>query len=269
MQQKFHSPDDKLYQAIALSGLEDHVQITRNYRCDSSNFLSAGSLAAANQIINAHLKRKKKATSVLLGGEKHSGKYILVEYVAHLFDLPIVSIDVRAWRKGNLSAAAHTIATLFDAIKKYPCVLCIKDLDSFVTEYEGDEAAEEVQRLVISIAWGLTILSQKTILVLITNEMPKTISRDLDILRSLDGLLKSHLDMIVETSPVETRADAERLGKAFFREIGLNVKAWNPPELPIPVGDLFLMAGTMATAPNFNGAERLLYVTEVVERLSK
>lgn len=269
MQQKFHSPDDKLYQAIALSELEDHVQITRNYRCDSSSFLSAGSLAVANQIINAHLKRKKKATSVLLSGEKHSGKYILVEYVAHLFDLPIVSIDVRAWRKGNLSAAAHTIATLFDAIKKYPCVLCIKDLDSFVTEYEGDEVAETVQRLVTTIAWGLTMLSTKTILVLITNEMPKTISRDLDILRSLDGLLKSHLDMIVKTSPVETRADAERLGKAFFREIGLNVKAWNPPELPIPVGDLFLMAGTMATAPNFNGMDRLLYVTEVVERLSK
>ena len=129
--------------------------------------------------------------------------------------------------------------------------------------------AETVQRLVTTIAWGLTMLSTKTILVLITNEMPKTISRDLDILRSLDGLLKSHLDMIVKTSPVETRADAERLGKAFFREIGLNVKAWNPPELPIPVGDLFLMAGTMATAPNFNGMDRLLYVTEVVERLSK
>lgn len=140
MQQKFHSPDEKLHQAIKTSDLEDLVQITRNYRCDSSSFLSAGSLTAANQIINSHLKRKKKATSVLLGGEKHSGKYILVEYVAHLFDLPIVSIDV---------------------------------------------------------------------------------------------------------------------------------KAWNPPELPIPVGDLFLMAGTMATAPNFNGVERLLYVTEVVERLSK
>ena len=112
MQQKFHSPDEKLHQAIKTSDLEDLVQITRNYRCDSSSFLSAGSLTVANQIINAHLKQKK-ATSVLLGGEKHSGKYILVEYVAHLFDLPIVSIDVKVWRKGNLSAAAHTIATLF------------------------------------------------------------------------------------------------------------------------------------------------------------
>ena len=169
------------------------------------------------KIHNASLKLSalniRYLNSTLLYGESGTGKTMFGRYVAYKFNLPFVYINLSQTVGSKLGETSLNIASVFNDIREFPCVLMLDEIDS-IAEKRGDgsgEAGKEQNRMVITLMQELDRVSTNAIVLGATNR--------LDI---LDPALTRRFSCTHEVVRL-TKGELSELAKRFLSDVGVEL----------------------------------------------
>ena len=151
--------------------------------------------------------------STLLYGESGTGKTMFGRYVAYKFNLPFVYINLSQTVGSKLGETSLNIASVFNDIREFPCVLMLDEIDS-IAEKRGDgsgEVGKEQNRMVITLMQELDRVSTNAIVLGATNR--------LDI---LDPALTRRFSCTHEVVRL-TKGELSTLAKRFLSDVGIEM----------------------------------------------
>lgn len=151
--------------------------------------------------------------STLLYGESGTGKTMFGRYVAYKFNLPFVYINLSQMVGSKLGETSLNIASVFNDIREFPCVLMLDEIDS-IAEKRGcgsGEVGKEQNRMVITLMQELDRVSTNAIVLGATNR--------LDI---LDPALTRRFSCTHEVVRL-TKGELSELAKRFLSDVGVEL----------------------------------------------
>ena len=106
----------------------------------------------------------------LLYGESGTGKTMFGRYLAYKLGLPFVYINLSFVISSRLGGTSQNLFSVFNNIKKTPCVFMLDELDCIGQNREGSDASDkERNNIVISLMQLLDNLSSRVIVLVATN----------------------------------------------------------------------------------------------------
>lgn len=117
------------------------------------------------------LKEKgiKYLPAAILWGESGCGKTELARYIAHKVNLPYVYVRFSNLVDSYLGKTQKNIASVFDYVKKQPCVVCFDEIDAVGMARGQKDDVGEMARIVIAIMQELDTLPNGVIVIGTTN----------------------------------------------------------------------------------------------------
>lgn len=151
--------------------------------------------------------------STLLYGESGTGKTMFGRYVAYKFNLPFVYINLSQTVGSKLGETSLNIASVFNDIREFPCVLMLDEIDSIAEKRGGGsgEVGKEQNRMVITLMQELDRVSTNAIVLGATNR--------LDI---LDPALTRRFSCTHEVVRL-TKGELLELAKRFLSDVGVKL----------------------------------------------
>lgn len=151
--------------------------------------------------------------STLLYGESGTGKTMFGRYVAYKFNLPFVYINLSQTVGSKLGETSLNIASVFNDIREFPCVLMLDEIDSIAEKRGGGsgEVGKEQNRMVITLMQELDRVSTNAIVLGATNR--------LDI---LDPALTRRFSCTHEVVRL-TKGELSDLAKRFLSDVGVEL----------------------------------------------
>jgi len=139
-------------------------------------------LSADEMKIVNHVKRMREVSdkmaekgirylnSTLLFGDSGTGKTTLAKYIAHVMDMPFISLNISTIVGSYLGSTSSRINSIFNFVQKTKCVMMLDELDVIgVTRSSGDSCSTERSSIVMSITQCIDRLPNSTILIAATN----------------------------------------------------------------------------------------------------
>lgn len=151
--------------------------------------------------------------STLLYGESGTGKTMFGRYVAYKFNLPFVYINLSQTVGSKLGETSLNIASVFNDIREFPCVLMLDEIDSIAEKRGGGsgEVGKEQNRMVITLMQELDRVSTNAIVLGATNR--------LDI---LDPALTRRFSCTHEVVRL-TKGELSELASRFLSDVGVEL----------------------------------------------
>lgn len=111
----------------------------------------------------------KYLPAAILYGESGCGKTELARYIAHKVNLPYVYVQFSTLVESYLGKTQKNIASVFDYVKKEPCVVCFDEIDAVGMARGKKNDVGEMARIVISLMQELDTLPNSVIVIGTTN----------------------------------------------------------------------------------------------------
>ena len=187
--------EERYYLSSREKEVFDHIQKIHN----ASSKLSALNIRYLN--------------STLLYGESGTGKTMFGRYVAYKFNLPFVYINLSQTVGSKLGETSLNIASVFNDIREFPCVLMLDEIDSIAEKRGGGsgEVGKEQNRMVITLMQELDRVSTNAIVLGATNR--------LDI---LDPALTRRFSCTHEVVRL-TKGELSELATRFLSDVGVEL----------------------------------------------
>ena len=116
--------------------------------------------------------RIRYLNAVLLYGQSGCGKTIFGRYVANALALPFVYLNLSKVVDSLVGATSRNIATVFDWVRAFPCVLMLDEIDSISmrrSKSTSQAADKEFSRTTITLIQELDRLANNVVLLAATN----------------------------------------------------------------------------------------------------
>lgn len=211
-------PEKKLFELpqnvsgfMCAENVSETFNVRRYYLSERERELSEKITRMAT--VAAKLKEMKieYRNSTLLFGESGTGKTTFGRYMAYKFDLPFCYIKFSTLVDSLIGGTSKNIAKAFSFAKSNPCVFMMDELDAVCTNRSdsGSSAAEEMNRVTITIMQELDQLPNDVVLLAATNRID-----------TIDDAVLRRFSIKHEVKPFD-ECEKERLLKKFLVDVGV------------------------------------------------
>lgn len=217
-------PENKMFQLpqnvsgfMCAENVSETFNVRRYYLSERERELSEKITRMA--MVAAKLKEMKieYRNSTLLFGESGTGKTTFGRYMAYKFDLPFCYIKFSTLVDSLIGGTSKNIAKAFSFAKSNPCVFMMDELDAVCTNRSdsGSSAAEEMNRVTITIMQELDQLPNDVVLLAATNRID-----------TIDDAVLRRFSIKHEVKPFDD-CEKERLLDKFLIDVGVTFSKSN------------------------------------------
>lgn len=211
-------PEKKLFELpqnvsgfMCAENVSETFNVRRYYLSERERELSKKITRMAT--VAAKLKEMKieYRNSTLLFGESGTGKTTFGRYMAYKFDLPFCYIKFSTLVDSLIGGTSKNIAKAFSFAKSNPCVFMMDELDAVCTNRSdsGSSAAEEMNRVTITIMQELDQLPNDVVLLAATNRID-----------TIDDAVLRRFSIKHEVKPFDD-CEKEKLLNEFLTDVGV------------------------------------------------